>query len=123
MPTYCYTNEDGETIERRMSMKKVRKSIRVKGVKFTRDIAAENAGYTDTPGAWPMKSDAAGVHPSQIGEAREHAAKVGVPTDFTPDGRAIFTSRLHRKSYCEAHGLYDRNGGYGDPRRRGIIDG
>jgi len=42
----------------------------------------------------------------------------GVPTDYTRDGCPIFTSRAHRKRYCEAHGYFDRNGGYGDPQKR-----
>lgn len=67
---------------------------------------------------WPMCSDAAGVHPDQVAEAQAAATGLGVPTEFTPDGRAVFRSPRHRKLYCEAVGLYDRNGGYGDPQRK-----
>jgi hypothetical protein len=63
-------------------------------------------------------SDAAGVAPSQVKEATDHSRKIGIPTEFTPDGQAIFTSRSHRKRYLEAVGLFDRNGGYGDPQRQ-----
>ncbi|MBN1460881.1 MAG: hypothetical protein JXA57_15215 [Armatimonadetes bacterium] len=62
-----------------------------------------------------MISMAAGVDPSQVDEARRQSVEMGVPTDFTPDGDAIFTSRSHRKRYCEKVGLHDRDGGYGDP--------
>ena len=61
------------------------------------------------------KSDAAGVHPTQIKEARDLAKRQGIAIDFTPDGRAIFTSAYHRKTYLRACGIHDRNGGYGDP--------
>lgn len=64
---------------------------------------------------WPMLSDAAGVHPDQIPDAQREAKDLGVPISFHPDGRAVFTSARHRKEYCEAIGLYDRNAGYGDP--------
>jgi len=66
---------------------------------FKRDFHSEHCGTTHTPGTWPMKSDAAGVHPDQIKEATDHANKHGVPTSFTPDGRAIFTGREHRRKY------------------------
>lgn len=82
---------------------------------YKRDLRAEQNGSKRTAGNWPLKSDAAGVHPDQIPEAVEHSKKIGIPTDFTPDGRAIFTSRGHRQRYCRAIGLRDRNGGYGDP--------
>lgn len=69
---------------------------------------------------WPMESDAAGVHPSQIEEARAHSIAHGVPTEFTPasqgehGGKAIFTSRKHRRDYLRICGLHDNHGGYGD---------
>lgn len=83
-----------------------------------RDIVSEHRGVAHHPGNWPLLSDAAGVHPAQVGEATAEATKVGVPTNFTEDGRAIFTSAGHRKKFCEAHGLFDRNAGYSDPQRR-----
>lgn len=67
---------------------------------------------------WPMKCDAMGVHPAQIGEAKAAAMAAGVPTEFTRDGRVILTSRSHRRRYAHAMGYYDRNAGYGDPAPR-----
>lgn len=69
---------------------------------------------TETQAAWPILSDAVGIHPDQVDEAREECKRLGVPTDFKDDGRVVFTSRAHRKEYLRAHGYYDRNGGYGD---------
>jgi hypothetical protein len=83
-----------------------------------RDLLAEQGGVVHRCGCWPMYSDAAGVAEHQVPEAMAHSRRIGIPTDFTQDGRAIFTSREHRKKYCEAIGLYDRNGGYSDPQRR-----
>lgn len=80
-----------------------------------RDLVAEHGGTKDTPGAWPMESDAAGVNPVQIPEARAYARKMGVPTEYNPQtGAPILTSRDHRKRFCEISALYDRNAGYGD---------
>ena len=72
--------------------------------------------FSHKPKGWPQHSDSAGCHPSQAGEYYEDSVRRGVPTQFDPDtGQAIFTSRLHRKKYCEARGITDRNAGYGDP--------
>jgi hypothetical protein len=62
----------------------------------------------------PLSSEAAAVHPDQIEEAREDARRLGVPTEFDPEGRPIFTSRSHRRAYLRAYGFHDRDGGYGD---------
>ena len=65
-----------------------------------------------------MESDAAGVQPNQVEQAQKRVAELGVPTEYNPQtGNPIFTSRKHRKEFCEAVGLFDRNGGYGDPQR------
>lgn len=66
------------------------------------------------PACWPLLSDAAGVHPLDIGKFAEDAKSRGVPIDFTADGRAIFRDRGHRKRYMKAYGFRDNGGGYGD---------
>lgn len=66
-----------------------------------------------------MKSYSAGVNPKQIQEAMAADRRMGVSIDYDPKtGDAIFTSAAQRKRYSEAHGLYDLNGGYGDPQQR-----
>jgi hypothetical protein len=40
----------------------------------------------------------------------EHADRVGVPTEFTGDGRAVFRDASHRKRYLKAVGLHDKAG-------------
>ncbi len=73
---------------------------------------------SNTPGNWPMESDAMGVSPTQVVDAEKDAASIGIPTQFNKEtGAAIFTSRKHRKQYCEAKGFFDRNGGFSDPQR------
>lgn len=63
---------------------------------------------------WPIYSDAAGCHPSQIDEHRAFDTLHGVPTDYDGSGRPILRDRVHRKKYLRAHGLHDRDAGYGD---------
>jgi hypothetical protein len=65
-----------------------------------------------------MVSDAAGVSPEQSVDAMRHSQEIGIPTEFNSQGQAVFTSASHRKRYCEAIGLYDRNGGFSDPQRK-----
>ena len=67
---------------------------------------------------YPLCSDTLGVHPDQRMDAVRESINLGVPTDFTPDGRAILESKGHRKRYAEALGYFDKDGGYGDPKRR-----
>jgi len=69
-----------------------------------------------------MKSDAVGVAAHQVKEAEEHSQKIGIPTHFTKDGRAILESPEHRKAYCEAIGMFDRNAGYNDPLPSGKLN-
>lgn len=122
MPFYVYRDEStGEKIELMMTVAEMSRRQRKDGTivhegkTLLRDIAAEHGGFRNTPGAWPMKSDAAGVHPSQAGEAYEESARLGVPTRFDSEtGQAIFESRSHRRAFLRAKGMYDRNGGFGD---------
>ncbi len=74
----------------------------------------KDAGGSGLFGWKPILSEALAVHPEQVQEAIEDAKKKGVPTDFLPDGRAVLTSRSHRKAYLRAYGFHDRSGGYGD---------
>lgn len=68
-------------------------------------------------GRYPYLSDALGVFPHQVERAKAQAAKMGVPTEFAADGRAIITSDRHKRDLAESCGQYDRNGGYGSARR------
>ena len=61
-------------------------------------------------GAWPVLSDAFGVHPSQV-EAAEAACRAqGVPCEYTRDGtgRAIFTSQQHMRDVLRNNGMHHK---------------
>lgn len=72
------------------------------------------AGIPSSAG-WPLHSDAFGVPPHQVDEARQDAAAKGVRLDFDKQGRAIFENRSHRRDVLKRYGWIDRDAGYGDP--------
>jgi hypothetical protein len=58
---------------------------------------------------WPMKSDGAGVHPDDAEKAHQESIRNGVPTEFTKDGRAVFTSLRHQRAYLKSVGLHNND--------------
>ena len=121
MPTYIYKNTKTNQITSlfmsisEMEEKQQGDVIVLDGEEYTRDYQSEMSGMQGSCASWPMKSDAAGCHPSQAKEFYDNASSRGVPTDFCSEtGQAIFTSRQHRAKYLKAMGMHDRNGGYGD---------
>lgn len=67
-----------------------------------------------TPSAWPILSDAMGVHPDQIPQAHERNRRHGIAVSYTPDGRAILPDRGARRDLMKLEGFHDNVGGYGD---------
>lgn len=127
MPFYIYTNQKGMTVERQFPIGQAPASICIdrQGV-FKRDSFAEmktqvrrvkDGDPVREKRDGKIRSNAMGVHPSQIGQARSDAARKRLKVDFEPDGTAVFNTRKQRNAYAEAHGLYDLNGGYGDAQR------
>lgn len=125
MPAYCYRCECGQNFDRVLPVTSCRKKVRCPNCNSLakRDFVKEHNGVAHHPGNWPMLSTAAGVLPSQVKKATAEAARLGVPTAFAKDGRVIFTGPNHRKEFCErvSH-QYDRNSGYGGPRRNARRD-
>ena len=62
------------------------------------------AVQTDWPEA--ILSDAAGIAPEQVAEARGRFKG----HDYTPDGRMIFKSKKHRQKCLKDIGMVDRDG-------------
>mgnify|MGYP003111330632 CR=1 FL=1 len=122
MPYYCYTNrETGETIRKFMSISEMLKyaseGMSIEGVWYERDITAEHSRQANrgANSGWPLKSDAAGVHPADAAKAEKASANIGVPTEYDrKTGQAIFRDRNHRRRFLKANGMHDKNGGYGD---------
>ena len=121
MPCYCFICDNcGSTDRVQRPMKDYKKGLRCKVCKkaMHRDGRAEHGGVRARNDIWPMVSVAAGINPAQIKEYQEFDKKMGVTTQYTKTGDVVFESRSHRKAYCEAHKLYDRNGGYSDPQKK-----
>jgi len=74
-----------------------------------------NVGVFGQGGGWPIVSDAAGIDPSQIPDAMALDRSHGMNVEYTSNGNPVLTDPAMRKKYLSVHGLYDRNGGYGDP--------
>jgi hypothetical protein len=118
MPTYCYRDDAGELVELTMTVSEMSKRevdgvIAHEGRLLTRDVSAEHCGARGNAfcGAkWPIESDAAGCHPSEIPTAMADMRKRGVALNFTSDGRAIFESHAHRRAALRAMGMHDRGG-------------
>lgn len=69
--------------------------------------------------AWPYTSRSVGCHPIDREKFIAAAQAAGVPTEYTHDGHAVFTSREHQKRFAKAFGLRnaDENwSGGGDKR-------
>jgi hypothetical protein len=118
---YCYRRPDGRVEEVVMSIAEMERRQRPDdsiilddGTVAQRDFKAEFCGASSCPGAWPLESKAAGVDPSQIGEYQKYLRESGVPTNYTPTGEPVFTSRGHLKRALKALGLHDNDGGFGD---------
>jgi hypothetical protein len=114
VPLYCYRLEDGRIVLRNCPVGKAPKVINHNGFKGERDIVAEHQNHMDTPGNWPMHSDALGVNPDQIPEAVKQLAEAGVHAEFNAEGQMKIESRQHRNRVLEASGMFDRDAGYGD---------
>lgn len=118
MPYYAFTNKAGQSVERFYAMADCPRQVHHEGQTYKLDIVAMHRNTHATPGTYPFWSDAMAVHPTQIGKMRAIDKKLGLSANYnTTDGRVRFESAEHRKKYCEAHGFYDKNAGYGDPRR------
>ena len=113
MPTYCFTNGDGETIERSFPMDRIPRRIHIGKVVYQRDLRKEHS-HMRSGKAWPQTSCALGVDRSQVKDAEKTLFEAGVPTQFDARGDAILTSRTHRNKVMNAMGMGDRDAGYGD---------
>jgi hypothetical protein len=61
--------------------------------------------HTETGFQTPMLSDAAGIHPSQIAEAKRRFPD----HEFTPSGQMVFRSLSQRRRHLRDIGMVDWN--------------
>jgi hypothetical protein len=121
MPTYEFKTDDGEIVELFMPFAEHDRRVKNGVIKLDDGRKAVSyfnpgSGISTVPANYPMVSSAAGVHPAQIKEQMDHLRKKGCgEVEHNKDGDVIFQDSRQRKKVCEALGLFDRNGGYGDP--------
>ena len=78
-------------------------------------IASDGKGQVAKSGNpnWPFASEAMGVSPDQIEDAKAELTAHGLSVDFTPDGRPIATSARHFHNIAKAMGMFHGAHGYG----------
>lgn len=69
-----------------------------------RDVVAGMRAHADMGYQVPLLSDAAGVHPDQIADAK----RAFPHHEFAPDGRMIFRSHSQRERVLRDLGMHDR---------------
>ena len=74
-----------------------------------------NSGNYHKNTGWPMECEASGCHRTQVQEMQQMLSDAGCPTEFTRDGRAIYTSQSHRAKSLRIRGIFDKDAGYSDP--------
>ncbi len=121
MPMYEFITEEGEIVELQMPFSEFDKRVKdgeivLEDGRKAKSYFNPHKGTKTYPSCYPMVSSAAGVHPGQIKEHMAYLQSKGCgQVDHTKDGDVIFRDKHQRRKVCEALGLFDRNGGYGDP--------
>lgn len=124
MPMYEFVKDSGEVVGVMLSFAEFDRRVKDGRIKLDDGEMAtyswDQHKLTSTvPANYPMVSSAAGVHPADIKKHMEHLRQMGCgQVNHTKDGDVIFESKGQRKKVCEALGLFDRNGGYGDPQAK-----
>jgi len=124
MPMYEFITDEGEIVEIQMPFAEFDKRVKDGVIKLDDGRKAKSyfnphKGLSTVPANYPMVSSAAGVHPAQIKEHMAYLRAKGCgEVEHTKDGDVVFADKHQRKKVCEALGLFDRNGGYGDPQAK-----
>lgn len=115
MPIYCYRRKGGELVEITMSYaekcsREQDGQIVHEGETLSRDVVAEHSATVPGCSGWPIWSDSAAVHPTDVAKVQGDLARHGVRCDFDGFGRPKFESASHRRSVLRRWGMHDRRG-------------
>ena len=121
MPLYEFIDESGAIHQLQMSMQEFDKRVTDDSIILSDGKTARcyynPRGMSTVPANYPMVSYAAGVHPDQVEQQMRYLRERGCgQVNHTSDGDPIFEDKHQRRRVCEALGLFDRNGGYSDPK-------
>jgi hypothetical protein len=121
MPIYVYETPDGEMHEVSMTIAEMIErqaggdSITLQdGRVGTRNYRAEQIDVQRNKrcGLWPRTSAAVGVGEDQIEKAYKDSVDRGIPTEFTPEGDAVFRSKGHEAAYLKSIGFHHLDEAY-----------
>lgn len=109
MPLYSYHCKCGHDFDEFRPVKDAGKHCRCPRCKrpADRDFQADHGRRRRKTEPYPVLSQSLGCRPDEIQENRQKLAKQGVPTEFSPDGRAVITSWQHRKQLHKLFGMVD----------------
>ena len=113
MPTYCFESKNGSHAHRMYSVSKCPRRITVDGRVFRKNIICPHADRRAGTGQakWPIYSESAAVHPSQIAEAIEFNKQRGCPTDFDQHGRPVWRDAGHKRKFLRANKFFEKGPG------------
>lgn len=106
--------KSGHLTDRNYSMDNARRTVKCSECKGRAKRVYSLVSGFRPPSCWPLLSNSMGVLPEQIPEAVQDAKNRGVPTQFDPEGPAIFENRSHRRKFLKAYEAHDKDACYGD---------
>ena len=107
MPTYCYSNEDGDSEQKFYQMGEAPDSITINGKVAKRDFGIEQGGRHRGGEGYPFINRALSCHPSQREEYMKECRKRGVPTHYDKTGGCKIEDAGHYKKLRKAFGYRD----------------
>ena len=57
---------------------------------------------------WPIVSEAAAVHPSQVQQFTEFHKRHGTPTEYLPTGEPVFQSHAHQRKSLRDRQMHNK---------------
>lgn len=109
MPIFCFTSDEGVTVERFLPFGKAPKRVHIEGHPYMRDYRAEQVKVPPLSG-WPMPPCVgSGVNADQAQELRDFFSKHNCATEVTRDGDPIYRSKSHRARALKLRNMADRN--------------
>lgn len=125
MPFYCFTTENGQTVERLIQggcedPSKIPEKVKAindetgEWAWAYRDMAAEHGGRKATECTnWPKVCDASGFNEDQYEEVKADIEQSGMTgVEALPTGQMKYHSNKARRSYLHRAGLVDRSSFY-----------
>lgn len=115
MPLYTYKTTAGDTITEFFHAGERPETVtmpdgEIAYYDFVATMKPSAANESRKHGSWPMKSDAAGIHTSQIDEMVKYGARRGVDLKYDrKTGQAIYDSQRHQDQCLKVLGMKNKS--------------